>query len=501
MRIAGVDKENRNVDLSSDDLTFVQKIRLTPIVIKLMEVDVNRNKHLLRLAELLSSLEKPEQHALSAVVAKLDAYMGVVSPEGDTEKVEQYAKQQQKEPEYIEETEYNEDERETSTSLSPDEGISATISLFLLALIVIAIPAGIVVFLIFQIKKGKRISRANVTLKQNIEMQLNSNDLTSPKGSLTSSQMVGLEKLRHLYNTQLKESIKGMEELRNKAKISYSIAIILGVASYFLYQSFLFIVFGVSLAGTIFFFIRAGFINFKYRIEYKSQVVKNVVHLINPDYEYKPDGHISLEEFNSSKLLTIEPNLCKGDDYVCGFVEKTFFEFCEFVAQSKFNTKDKDGSKRENVTTLFSGMFFIIDFNKNINGETFVVPDNAERLLGKFGQEFQSSSRGELVKLENIEFEKHFAVFSTNQVEARYILTPAMMEALVNIRNYMGRSFYMSFIGEKVYCGIEYNKPLFEPSIRKPVSFIDVALMHTLFTLIEVIITEMNLNTRIWTKD
>jgi hypothetical protein len=46
-----------------------------------------------------------------------------------------------------------------------------------------------------------------------------------------------------------------------------------------------------------------------------------------------------------------------------------------------------------------------------------------------------------------------------------------------------------SFIGERVYCGIEFNKALFEASIFKPVSFADVEFMHALFTLIETIIT------------
>ncbi len=60
---------------------------------------------------------------------------------------------------------------------------------------------------------------------------------------------------------------------------------------------------------------------------------------------------------------------------------------------------------------------------------------------------------------------------------------------------------YFSFIGERVYCGVDFNKGLFEPRIRKSgVNFDDIEEMYHLFGLIETIITEMNLNTRIWTK-
>lgn len=510
MKIAGVNKDNPNVEFNEDDLSTIQKLRLAPIALKQMKIGSKQNELRHRMTEILSTLEEPEQRLLKGVIAKLDAHMGIVSPEGDNERVEQYVEQQlqhgnqdeqqHQEPEYLDEMEYYGNESEQFETTSNNLGFSVPIFWILFSILGVAVPIGVVIFFIGHYNKGRRISKANATMQKNIEKQLDNSGLPSPKGANSTNHIVGLEQLRHLYDTQLMDAIKGLETLRKKTKIYYALAIILGIASFFLYQNNLFIVFGVTLVGTLVFLGIAGFANFKYRVEYKEQVVSKVVQLINPEYEYNPDKHISLKQFNSGKLLSNLPNACKGDDYVCGIIDKTFFEFCEFVAQSEYTSTDKDGKKKKNVITLFQGMFFSIDFNKHLQGETYIVPDNAERLLGKFGQQFQSDSRGELVKLENIEFEKHFAVFSTNQVEARYILTPTMMEALVNIRNHIGRSFYMSFIGENVYCGIEFSKPLFEPTIKKPVSFTDVALMYTLFTLIELIIKEMNLNTRIWTK-
>lgn len=202
-----------------------------------------------------------------------------------------------------------------------------------------------------------------------------------------------------------------------------------------------------------------------------------------------------------SKLGSDMVNKAIGDDYVSGKIDKTVFEFSELVAQHEYEDTDHDGKKVKRVNNHFNGLFFLADFNKHIQGETFVLPDKAERLLGKFAQSLQKSTKGDLVKLENQEFEKYFAVFSTNQTEARYILTPTMMEGMVTIRKKIGANCYFSFIGERVYCGIEFNKALFEASIFHSVSFADVEFMHSLFTIIETIITEMNLNTRIWTKE
>lgn len=61
---------------------------------------------------------------------------------------------------------------------------------------------------------------------------------------------------------------------------------------------------------------------------------------------------------------------------------------------------------------------------------------------------------------------------------------------------------HFSFIGERVHCAVSFSKGLFEPRVSKSgVKFSDVEEMYCLFSLIEIIIHEMNLNTRIWTKN
>ena len=63
-----------------------------------------------------------------------------------------------------------------------------------------------------------------------------------------------------------------------------------------------------------------------------------------------------------------------------------------------------------------------------------VLPDVAERcfgsLIGNFFQKMNFSD-GSLVKLENPDFEKLFSVYSHDQIEARYILTPLFIIGIV----------------------------------------------------------------------
>jgi hypothetical protein len=328
-----------------------------------------------------------------------------------------------------------------------------------------------------------------------------------PGSDLDEGTLTSAENLRSLFDNELKDSLLSLEKQRKGARLYYLFAIVSaglcwasvslpdnqGILTIVAITIFFLAVFGFFIAGTMRFF--------KYRNMFKKQVTSKLVKLINPHFIYHPDRHITLADFNKSSVINQVANACQGDDYVCGKLDKTVFEFSELVAKYEEEYTDDDGKKATRTKELFNGLFFLADFNKHIQGETFVVPDNSERLLGRLGQSIQVSHKGELVKLENPEFEKYFAVFSTSQVEARYILSTRMMEAMVNIRKKLGCSLRFSFLGERVYCAISFKKPLFEPSIMKPVQFADIEFMHTLFELIDLIIREMNLNRRIWTKE
>jgi len=106
-----------------------------------------------------------------------------------------------------------------------------------------------------------------------------------------------------------------------------------------------------------------------------------------------------------------------------------------------------------------------------------------------------------LVQLENVEFEKAFVVHSTDQIEARYILTPSILETMLRIKQQINCEVHFSFVGSRVYCALSIRRNLFEPRVFGPLADIkDVKNMYQLFEINKLIIQELNLNTRIWTK-
>jgi hypothetical protein len=236
---------------------------------------------------------------------------------------------------------------------------------------------------------------------------------------------------------------------------------------------------------------------------FKNEVVGRLVKFVSPALSYDQSALIGEETFRSGRLFEHRIDSYRGEDCVSGNVGETTVRFSEVNA--RYYSRGSKGEKHWH--TLFKGLYFIADFNKHLRGRTVVVPDVAERVLGGWlGGLFQKinfSRSGELVKLESPEFERYYAVYADDPVEARYVLTPAMMERLVEFRERpdTGDEVFVSFAGPCVHVALPMDRDLFEPRYLGTVRdrrllqeyFLDLALALG-------IVEDLDLNTRIWTK-
>lgn len=256
------------------------------------------------------------------------------------------------------------------------------------------------------------------------------------------------------------------------------------------------IIFPVVAAGAI----TAGlawFISRGYRSEFKMAIIERLVNFVDSRLSYSPSGCVKQSEFDASKIFHTRPNRYKGDDLVWGIIGQTAAKFSEVDA------KYESGGKNRSVRQIFKGLFFIADFNKRFLGQTFVLPDTSEKFLGRISQAFQqwNISRPDLVRLEDSEFEKEFVVYSTDQVEARYILSTSLMKRIVDFKRNSGKKIHLSFINSKINVAISYTRSLFEPKVFS--TLLDFGPIQGYFgdlSLATGIVEDLNLNTRIWTK-
>lgn len=228
----------------------------------------------------------------------------------------------------------------------------------------------------------------------------------------------------------------------------------------------------------------------KYRDAYQLQLVTAIIKQYNPSFSYDRDAAVSEVAFTDSGLfpryLSSDDRRCRGTDRVCGKVGVTPFEF------SDLDVSIPNGKTREQI---FKGVFFVADFNKNFSGETFVTSRHAFFSAGP------ETPPGEVVTLEDPEFEAMFATHSTSQIEARYILSPALMRRIVVFGRQSKKPIAIAFSGTSMFIAM-YNastrlEPVLWQTLQKPGLFFGIwANLEFLCG----IVNEMDLNTRIWTK-
>ncbi len=237
-----------------------------------------------------------------------------------------------------------------------------------------------------------------------------------------------------------------------------------------------------------------------YTEEFKHKIIKPLINAIDNKLSYSSTLHVPQRLFERSELFNASPDRINGNDYVKGYIDDVNIEFSDLHAEKKHrNSKGKD-----NWSTIFKGLFIVAEFNKNFSAKTIILPDTAQNSFGNLiGNWLQSHNfnRDELVKMDSHNFEKEFVVYSTDQIEARYILSHTLMKRLLLFKQKSKNPLYVSFVGNHIHIAIYYDKDLFEPSVFHSLLNYKIAMeyvknMHLAIGIVE----ELKLNQKIWGK-
>jgi len=228
-----------------------------------------------------------------------------------------------------------------------------------------------------------------------------------------------------------------------------------------------------------------------------------MMHLINEDFDYIVDEYIKEDVFASSGLINKSGNKYSGSNLVKGKLGNTKF------MMSHIKYEDEHGSgKSHHYELIFDGFFLVAEFNKNFKGRTVVLKDIAENFFGDvIGSWLQKNNllNDRLVKLENPVFEKKFVVYSNDQIEARYLLSPLIMEKLVDLDEKYN-SISISFIDNKLFAVLpsidEFTLEIpYEELIEDENVWFSFQNMNNLVETISAIINELGLNNKLWADD
>ncbi|MDR1415146.1 MAG: DUF3137 domain-containing protein [Odoribacteraceae bacterium] len=113
--------------------------------------------------------------------------------------------------------------------------------------------------------------------------------------------------------------------------------------------------------------------------------------------------------------------------------------------------------RAENLASGFRGMMADAPLRQTVNGSVVIFPDHLEKHLDYLARSLQKlKNKGDckLVQLEDPLFERYFAVYATDEITARVVLTPAMMTRVTTLREKYGRDIMLSFSNNHFYFAV-----------------------------------------------
>jgi len=173
----------------------------------------------------------------------------------------------------------------------------------------------------------------------------------------------------------------------------------------------------------------------------KTKLVTGVCDFLGWQFLESAVAPTSLRMLQTNRLLPGGVDRAHFEDQISGQVHGTDFQSVEALLQRR----DQDEEGRVRYVTLFRGQIMEIDFHKDFSGRTVVLRDK-----GWFNKEKKSGMKR--VGLVDPVFEKIFEAYGTDQVEARYLLTPDVMQKLVDLEQKLdGKKIRFAFLESKLY--------------------------------------------------
>lgn len=219
-------------------------------------------------------------------------------------------------------------------------------------------------------------------------------------------------------------------------------------------QSFLLVIAGVSIFGGIWAAVAIGG-DFSGKV--KAFVVGKTCDFFGLHYDRR--GHcLTLDSFDRFGLL---PSYDRSsiEDGIAGPVAGIHSRLIEAHLQQRHTTTDSRGRRKVHYHTCFRGQLMAFELPRPIRGRVVVLRD-AGAIGNWLGGLLKSDQR---IRLEDPGFERLFEVYGDDQVGARTLLTPRMMERLVALAEHVpGGRIQAAFDRALLYLAVDSRIDGFE---------------------------------------
>lgn len=221
----------------------------------------------------------------------------------------------------------------------------------------------------------------------------------------------------------------------------------------------------------------------KLKKEYKTSFLNWYFKLIlGEETHYSVETKLTVQQIKQLQLFP-KFNTLRAEDYVKSKWDGLDFEMTELNL-----TQEND----EDYTLKFSGIFMIVSFQKEMSGKTYVLPKQSRKLLfNRFPKEHQDT-------LEDAHFHEYYDVYGAQREFTRYLLTPGMMERILDLSKEHKAKLYFLFNKNKLFMAIDWRKDLFEPDEDLSDPMNNFKILHDQLSTVKSFVDTLRDQRQIW---
>jgi hypothetical protein len=288
-------------------------------------------------------------------------------------------------------------------------------------------------------------------------------------------------------NTTLEKYMKTKKRSEQRVIIGGG-GLILGVISFIAGYSFTMVLGGLLIVTGLVFLV-LGMSEFqKLSKQFKREVVGSLVEEFVDNGHFDPHSGLSQSDVYSTEFLK-RADRFHSEDLLRGTIDGVDFVSSDVKLEERHVQHTKNGT-RVYYETYFLGRIFVFEFNKTFEGTLQVLEGGRPTVNRGYNK----------VKLESVDFNKKFRTYATSEHSAFYVLTPHFMEALMSFEKNNRGKISFSFLGSKLFIGINNFRDTFELQMFRTLDDrIFDEFKRDLYVVKEVV-TELKLNKNIFKK-
>lgn len=255
--------------------------------------------------------------------------------------------------------------------------------------------------------------------------------------------------------------------IKKRDRISILIAVLGVIATILLFGTPYFIIgLAICIGAMISMVITSAKLGKKYRSLYKATMIDRVAREYFPEYEYLPTAGYAKDYLQSLGIMSF------GSDYSSEDMLKGVYNGVPFTRADVYiadTTTDSDGNS--STTEYFKGQWLEIAPNKSFQTDLQIIQKGFGYTNRKKGIFTRKSERRHVLETEDVEFNKQFQCLCQNDSEAFYLLTPALMQAIMRLSEVLPYKMMIAYVNNRLHVLVDTHRDSMEPSSPKNGNF------------------------------